>query len=127
MVGVVEALSTYQLGLDQIDVLSIGTGNPPYKVSRYAIRGGLFSWREVIRGAIFLTTDNAQAQATLLLGPDRITRLEPEGGAAAIELDDWAQAAALLPKQVHNHFFQGKEQLHSFFQGRAVPRERFYT
>jgi hypothetical protein len=43
-----------------------------------------------------LTTDNAQAQATLRLGPEKILRLEPEGRAAAIDLDDWRAAVDQL-------------------------------
>jgi hypothetical protein len=54
--------------------LSLGTGNAPYEISKFALRGGFFQWREIIKGAIFLTTDNAQAQVTLLIGPEKIRR-----------------------------------------------------
>ena len=67
MAAVVDVLSGYDVCHEQIEIVSIGTGNPPYDIGRFASRGGLFQWREVISGAIYLTTDNAQAQATLLI------------------------------------------------------------
>jgi patatin-like phospholipase/acyl hydrolase len=127
MVGIVEALSTYQISLDQIDVLSIGTGNKPYEVRRSTAFGGLFSWREIIKAAMFLTTDNAQAQAALVLGAERIIRVEPVGTAVEIELDDWSEAARQLPTQAREHFAQNREQLTLFVGERTIPRERFYT
>ena len=54
-------------------------------------------WREAIKAAMFLTTDNATAQAKLLLGPDRCLRIEPSTRNAAIELDDYDGAFARLP------------------------------
>jgi hypothetical protein len=44
---------------------------------------------EIIKGAIFLTTDNAQAQATLLLG-----QMETEPRSQAISSDGEASAVA---------------------------------
>lgn len=127
MVGIVEALSTYRVSLDQIDVLSMGTGNKPFEIRRSAAYGGLFSWREIIKAAMFLTTDNAQAQANLLLGPERIIRVQPEGSAINIELDDWTEAARQLPTQAREHFAQNREELTHFLAECAMPRERFYT
>jgi patatin-like phospholipase/acyl hydrolase len=127
MVGVVEALSSYRISLDQIDVLSIGTGNKVYEITQSNVFGGLFSWREIIKAAMFLTTDNAQAQAALLLGPEHILRMEPAGRAAEIELDDWVEAAKQLPTQAREHFDRNREDLGRFLQERTLPRERFYT
>jgi uncharacterized protein len=80
MAVVIDALSAYDVSRDQIEIFSIGTGNAPYAIGKFAVRGGFFRWLEIIKGAMFLTTDNAQAQATLLLGPKKIyvsNRQEP--------------------------------------------------
>lgn len=84
---------------DQIEIFSIGTGNAPFELVRSGVFGGLWAWKEVIKAAMFLTTDNATAQAKLLLGPGRCLRLEPAGADALVELDDYDGAfARLAPK-----------------------------
>jgi patatin-like phospholipase/acyl hydrolase len=127
MAAIVDTLSTYNVSREQIEILSIGTGNKPYEISRFAVRGGLFQWREIIEGAMFLTTDNAQAQACLLLGPEKILRLEPEGEAAAIDLDDWTTAKKKLVPLAASDFSEHRPQIEMFFKEKVAPRHRFYT
>ncbi len=127
MAAVVDVLSAYQVERDQIEILSIGTGNPPYQISRFATRGGLFQWREIILGAMYLTTDNAQAQATLLLGPEQILRLEPTGAGAAIDLADWTAACTQLQPQAQQAFEANRDRLAAFFAAPIEARHRFYT
>lgn len=127
MAAVVDALSAYDITRDQIEILSIGTGNAPYEISLFATRGGFFQWKEIIKGAMFLTTDNAQAQATLLLGPENILRLEPMGADAAIELDDWALANDRLVPLAESDFVRYRAAIELFLQTKVEPRHRFYT
>lgn len=127
MAAVIDALSSYDISREQIEILSIGTGNAPYEISKFAVRGGFFRWLEIIKGAMFLTTDNAQAQATLLLGPENILRLEPTGAAAAIELDDWASAVIHLVPLAKNDFQDNRDRIATFFRHKVSPRHRFYT
>ena len=127
MAALVDVLSAYNVSRDQVQIFSIGTGNSPYEISRFAVRGGFFQWREIIKGAMFLTTDNAQAQATLLLRPENILRLEPTGDAAAIDLADWQSAVDHLPKLANVDFQRNRERIAAFFAERAEPRDRFYT
>ena len=127
MAAVVDALSAYDVTRDQIQIFSLGTGNAPYEISKFAVRGGFFQWKELIKGAMFLTTDNAQAQATLLLGPENILRLEPSGAAAEIDLDDWAAAASQLVPLAVADFEQNRAAIEIFFQDKVAPRERHYT
>lgn len=127
MVAVVDALSAYDLTFDQIRILSIGAGNPPFELKRPAVLGGWFSWKEVIKAAMFLTTDNATAQAKLLLGPQNCTRIEPTGDSAAIEMDDYDRAITTLPDLAHQDFDDFREELAWFFQETVSPRERHYS
>jgi uncharacterized protein len=127
MAVVIDALSAYDITREQIEIFSIGTGNPPYEISKFAVRGGFFQWLEIIKGAMFLTTDNAQAQATLLLGPEKILRLEPEAEAAAIELDDWTTAVAQLPPLAKSDLAANRDRISEFFREKVAPRHRFYT
>ena len=127
MAAIVDTLSAYDVTREQIEILSIGTGNAPYDISAFALRGGLFQWREIIKGAIFLTTDNAQAQACLLLGPQNILRLEPRGVAAEIDLDDWRGAVTTLPQLAESDFGANRNRIAALFTEKVAPRHRFYT
>jgi hypothetical protein len=127
MVAVVDALSAYDVAFDQIEIFSIGTGNAPFELSKPDVFRGLVAWREAIKAAMFLTTDNATAQVKLLLGPDRCLRLEPSGADACIEMDDYDGAFARLPELASQDFESRREELARFFTGTITPRERHYS
>lgn len=127
MVALIDALTAYDIAPDQVEIFSIGTGNAPFTLRRDKVLGGLIAWREAIRAAMFLTTDNATAQVKLLLGPDRCLRLEPQGADAAIEMDDYDAAFARLPAVAGEHFAQHREAIGHFFARPVLPRERYYT
>lgn len=127
MVALVDVLTAYELSFDQIDILSIGTGNPPFELKRKAVYGGLIDWREAIKAAMFLTTDNATAQAKLLIAPNKCLRLEPVGSSASIEMDDYDVAFSVLPAAARSDFTASKNDLRRFFAEGVSPRERHYT
>lgn len=127
MVALVDALSAYDLTFDQIEILSIGTGNAPFELRKPEVFRGLVAWRAAIKAAMFLTTDNATAQAKLLLGPDRCLRLEPFGAGACIEMDDYDGAFARLPDLAGQDFEANRKEIAHFFTETASPRERHYT
>lgn len=127
MIAIVDALTAYDLIPEQIDIFSIGTGNQPFELSKASIYGGLLAWREVIKAAMFLTTDNATAQAKLLLGPNRCLRLEPSGENALVEMDDYDVAFARLPALARQDFLTNRNSIASFFADTVSPRERHYS
>ncbi len=127
MVALVDAVTAYDIGFDQIEILSIGTGNPPFTMQKHSIFRGIWAWREVIKAAMFLTTDNATAQAKLLLGPERCLRIEPSNDDAHIELDDYDRAAATLPVAAARDFEANVDAIAPFFLRTVSPRERHYT
>ena len=113
------------VGVEQIEVFSIGTGNPPFSLSKKAALGGLIAWREAIKAAMFLTTDNATAQAKLLLGPKRCLRVEPQSDDAAIEMDDYDAACARLSVVAARDFNIHRDLIGRFFAEAVTPREHF--
>lgn len=127
MIAMVEALSSYDISIGQIEVLSIGTGNQPFELSRNRVFAGLLAWRAVVKAAMFLTTDNATSQAMLLLGPDNFLRIEPTGQAGSIELDDFDRAFAELPPLAAEQFLDHQSSLSKFFEKPALGREKFYS
>jgi len=127
MVALVDALSAYDLAFNQIEIFSIGTGNSPFELRKPDVFRGLVAWREAIKAAMFLTTDNATAQAKLLLGPDQCFRLEPSGEYASIEMDDYDRAFALLPDLAARDFDKNREIIARFFADTVSPRERHHA
>lgn len=127
MVALVDALTTYDITPDQVQVLSIGTGNAPFSLSKDKVISGLVAWREAIKAAMFLTTDNATAQVKLLLGPERCLRIEPEGDDATVEMDDYDAAFARLPALAAADFVTHHAAIAPFFAQAVAPRERYYT
>lgn len=127
MVALVDVVTAYDITFDQIEILSIGTGNAPFELKRDGVFGGLLAWARVIEAARLLTTDNATAQAKLLLGPDRRLRIEPTKADSAIDLDDYDRAFAILPQRAEQHFDLQRQELARFFQTSVSHRERHYT
>ena len=115
MIALVDALSAYDLTFDQIEIFSIGTGNSPFELRKHSVFRGLWAWREIIKAAMFLTTDNATAQVKLLLGPDRCLRIEPAVADSTIDLDDYDDAFARLPDRAAEHFEANHKEIAQFF------------
>lgn len=103
MLGIIEALVSFDVKTSQIKVLNVGCGDEPFRVSdrmagRKLIGGGLWSWKLVIGAALRCQSLAALNQARLLLGPDNVTRVEPTIVGKPIALDDYRRATnELLP------------------------------
>jgi uncharacterized protein len=98
MLAVIEALICFDVGRDQIDVLSLGCGDDPYIVSQPQIdHGGKLAWSDVMFAAMRLQSLAAVNQARLLLGPPAIIRIDAPTSEQAMSLDDWRRAVDELP------------------------------
>ena len=129
MVGVVEALTALGVPRGRVRVLSLGCGSEPYRVGRWKmIAGGQFGWRDVISGAIRYQSLGALGQARLLLGAERVDRIEPDLSGPPIALDDWKRARAELPgaatAAVDEH---GEKVLSSYMDNQSAPYSPFDT
>ena len=98
MAALVEALSCFTIRREDVRILSIGCGENPFQVTEGQVRrSGMVHWRGIIAVGMHLQSVTAVNQAGLLIGRDRVTRLDrPEGG-EPIDLDDWTKAKDLLP------------------------------
>ncbi len=121
MLGLVEALSAFDVSRDQIEILSLGCGDDPYVVSTGQInQGGQWHWRTIMFAAMRLQSLAATNQARLLLGPPRVLRMDPPPFAPAIELDDHARAKELLRPAAEAATDQVADRLLPFFSRRAL-------
>ena len=98
MAALVEALSCFSIRRENVRILSIGCGENPFRITEgQARRSGMVHWRGIIAVAMHLQSVTAVNQAGLLIGRDRVTRLDRPGGREPIDLDDWTKAKDLLP------------------------------
>ena len=107
MIGLVEALSSFNIKRKNIKILSIGCGEKPYVVKNKMMAGGLWHWRNIIEGAMHLQSQNAIGQAGLLIGRDNIFRIDvPEDimSKEGIDLDDWKKSVKKLPTAAEKAF-----------------------
>lgn len=128
MVGLTEALTSFDVGRDQVRMLSIGCGDDPYRVSGGKIfRGGMWHWRDIIFAAMRLQSQSALGQAGLLVGPENLLRLDIPKTVRSIGLDDWRSAVTILPpvalETVEQH---GGRIAQMFFKDKVLPYEPVY-
>ena len=99
MVGLVDALSCFSVPPERIRILSLGCGDAPYTIGGWKKSlGGLVAWYDVIFGAMRFQSLSALGQAGLLIGADRVARIDPpEQGKKNIDMDDWIRARTELP------------------------------
>lgn len=97
MNAVVDALACYDLDRRQIQVLSLGCGETEFKVDANKSSGGQIQWRGVIFAAMKAQSHNALGQAGLLIGRDRLQRIDAPESSNPIALDDYLRAKAEIP------------------------------
>lgn len=129
MIAVVEALSCFDITPRQIKVLSLGCVESEYRVGwMKADLGGIVPWWNVIFGAMRLQSQAAIGQAGLLIGRDRLFRLDCPPIAPAIGLDDWSRSCEILPGKakalVDEH---GGRIAAEFLDVAAAPYEPIYS
>ena len=100
MIGLVEALSAFSTRREDIAIISIGCGATPYLIRPWQAKiGGKIFWADAIFAAMHFQSQNALGQAGLLIGRNKITRIEPSETGSRIGLDDWRKASDQLPRE----------------------------
>ena len=123
MMALVEALTCFAVQREQIAILSIGCGQDGFQInSKQAAGSGQYQWREIINVAMHYQSLTAVNQAGLLIGRDKVTRLDRPEGAERIELDDWEEARQLLPEEALAVGEQYAERItETFLTHKSVP------
>ena len=130
MIGLVEALSSFAVQRENIKILSIGCGEAPYIVKNQMItKGGIWHWRKIIKGAMHLQSMNAIGQAGLLIGRNRVLRIDAQDNRNIknMELDDWKNSKKFLPSIAEATFLKwGKQAKDQFLYETALPYKPMY-
>lgn len=126
MIGLVDALSTHNLDRRQVQILSLSCGDldiPFTKGQRTA--GGLWHWREIIKSAMHLASQNSTGQAGLLIGRDQLVRIEPPPVVSAIEMDDFEAASSIIPALAAEAARSNFDAVRPFFSAKAALAPAF--
>jgi len=130
MIGLVDALSAFDVSREHVKILSLGCVENTYKIRWYHRRlGGKLLWpKNVIDGAMHLQSMNAVGQAGLLIGRDRLLRVNYPPIRPALELHDWARCRELLPAKASELMSQfGDKAAEMFLYSAADAYQPIYT
>lgn len=98
MIAVADALACFDIKREQITALSLGCGQTLFEMNGFRRRfGGLLSWASLMFETMQIQSSNVIGQARLIIGSDRLLRLDLPPQHKSIELWDWASAKVDLP------------------------------
>jgi hypothetical protein len=99
MLGIVEALSAFDVERNQIRLLSVGCGNygGPQLTNWKRNFGGLLSWYDVYRWFSHFQALHVEGLAALTIGAQNQIRIDPSMLGLEIALDDYHRASTELP------------------------------
>jgi hypothetical protein len=89
--------------------------------------GGLIFWREIISAAMNLQSQSSLGQAGLLVGRERLHRIDATSPGKPIALDDYDRASKELPSlaaEIESKL--GPNISKKFFTEDAIPFEAFH-
>lgn len=125
MIGLVDALTCFELARTDVQILSLGCGDGPYEFSQsQTAGGGLLAWRDLIFTAMRLQSQNVLGQARLLVGPESVFRIDCPELISPIDLDDWTLAKERLPELAKGAASQWEARVAHFFSAPAADWRR---
>ena len=129
MIGLVDALSCFSVPRGRVRILSLGCGENPYTVGEIRKRlGGKLTWHDIIFAAMRFQSLSAVGQAGLLIGADRVLRVDAPLNGKPIKMDDWARSKAELPDAAERSLVAYGEQIRrDILTEPAVPYHPFET
>ncbi|MCY4331993.1 MAG: CBASS cGAMP-activated phospholipase [Cyanobacteria bacterium MAG CAR1_bin_15] len=98
MIGVVDALTCFDIDRTQIRLLSLGCGQEIYRMRWWHRIGGLCTWaQQFYRSAMRAQSHNALGQAGLLIGRSNLIRLDAPEVSKHVAMDDVDRAIVEMP------------------------------
>jgi patatin-like phospholipase/acyl hydrolase len=122
MNALVDALACYDIDRGQVQILSLGCGETRFRVDEGKVSGGEIQWRKVIGAAMRAQSLNALGQAYLLVGKDRVMRVDAPESLNPVALDDFVRAREELPPMARSLVEgAGREIQRAFFNDEVEP------
>jgi hypothetical protein len=129
MVGVADALACFNVPRGRMKVLSLGCVRDTFEMGLMRrLLGGQLFWAGLIFESMHMASHNAVGQARLILGGDRVMRIEADPITPPLELWDWSGCRDALPSMANRLFEQhGKDVAAMFLYSEAEPYVPVYT
>lgn len=123
MIALVEALTCFTVRRERIVILSIGCGQDGFQINSKQMAGaGEYHWRDIFRVAMHYQSLTAINQVGLLIGRDKVIRLDRPEATSPIDLDDWAQAKDTLPGEARAIAESSRDRIaETFLTHRTTP------
>ncbi|MEO0486915.1 MAG: CBASS cGAMP-activated phospholipase [Pseudomonadota bacterium] len=122
MIGVVDALTCYDIDRTQIRVLSLGCGQEAYRMRWWHRVGGSLIWaKHFVSSAMRAQSHNAIGQTGLMIGRPNLIRLDPQDVPNRIAMDDVGRAIKEMPPIARTLVEGAGHQIADMFLG-AVDR-----
>ena len=122
MIGLVDALACFEIDRRQVQILSLGCGESSFQVNDDRSTGGMWQWRDALRGAMRAQSLNALGQAYLLVGKDQVVRLDAPESPNPIAMDDSDRALAELPNMARSLVESGGHRIQDLFLTHRADR-----
>jgi uncharacterized protein len=116
MVGIADTLSCFDLRREQIKVLSLGCVRDQFSMSWSRRQfGGQFFWKSIMIESMYIQSQNVIGQARLIVGHERVTRLDAPPVTPKIEMWNWKRCCAELPTMAEELFKNHGQQIATDF------------
>lgn len=118
MIGVVDALSCFDIDRTQIRLLSLGCGQETYRMRWWHRVGGRVIWaKHFVASVLRAQSHNTLGQAGLLIGRSNLVRLDAPEKAKRIDLDDVERANSEMPAIARSLVDAAGHRVADFFLG----------
>ena len=98
MVGLVDALTCFDIDQRQVRILSLGCGQDVHRMTWWQRIGGYWHWRSHFASSVMRAqSHNALGQAGLMIGRENLVRLEAPEVEKRIAMDDVRRAIKEMP------------------------------
>ena len=125
LVGVVEAITSFNVSRRKIKVLSLGNSLGVRSATNSQMRfGGIWSYRHIVETIMEFQSEGAIGQACLLVGADSVIRVSPNSqlkNPKPIMLDDWTRCVEQLPGLAEAIVKEKGSEISSFFLETKCP------
>jgi len=129
MVGIADALACFDIPRQKVKILSLGCVKDSFTMTwTRRHMGGIWWWRQIMMESVHIQSQNVTGQARLIVGHDRVLRIDAEPIDPKIGLYDWARCRDVLPKIAAELYdLYGDTTAHMFLDIPALKYEPIYT
>lgn len=125
MMALADALSCYSVRRQDVRILSLGCASDVPTLTKKHLKGGVLQWRQVQSVTSSLQSHDAIGQAGLLIGRDKITRVDAQLP-TLLAMDDYHGAKDTLPSLAARLFEKNRAQISTFLETGAGEYTAYY-